>query len=82
MTRIFVYEWASGGGGEASMPLLEAGLAMRDALLADLLACPDVEVTCAGGARVEGPPPAPRLARAVPDSDESPPAFVGRLAKS
>jgi predicted ATP-grasp superfamily ATP-dependent carboligase len=80
MKRIFVYEWASGGGGPAGLPLLAAGLGMRDALLADLLACPGVEVTCATCGRVDEGPACERLARAAPGSDESAPAFVSRLA--
>jgi predicted ATP-grasp superfamily ATP-dependent carboligase len=82
MRKIFVYEWASGGGGPAALPLLAAGLAMRDALLSDLLACPDLEVTCATSDRVDEGPPCERLVRAAPARDESAPAFVSRLAWS
>ena len=82
MRRIFVYEWASGGGtpGTAPMPLLAEGLAMRDALLADLLACHDLEVTVATCDRVDEGPPCERLARIAPGPGESAPAFVSRVA--
>jgi hypothetical protein len=55
MTRIFVYEFVSGGApwadraGAAS--LLQAGVAMRDAMVEDLLGLPGVSVTCAVSCR-------------------------------
>jgi tyramine---L-glutamate ligase len=52
MTRVFVYEYLSGGGpagdeGLAGTELLASGLAMRDALVTDLLRSPDCAVTVA-----------------------------------
>lgn len=62
--RVLVCEYVSGGGlgdtaGPAQAELLAQGLAMRDAMLADLAALPGVQVTC-----VQGPGlPAPADAR-------------------
>ena len=64
--RVFVCEYLSAAGtgpGEAAAALLEQGCAMRDALVADLLGVPGVNVAVAHG----GPPapPVPRGAVAV-----------------
>lgn len=55
--RLLVCEYLSGGGGVEAAPhahtdapdLLAQGLAMRDAMVADVAALPDVELTCAHG---------------------------------
>ena len=52
MRRIFVHEAFTaqrGGLGPADADLLDAGRAMRDAIVLDLLDLPDVHVTCAVG---------------------------------
>ena len=53
MRRIFVYEWLSGGPPGTPCPadqeLMGAGVAMRNAIVGDLLRLGDVQVTCAGG---------------------------------
>ena len=54
MKRIFVYEYASGGGaGTENGELLAAGRAMRDAVTADLLSLEDYDVTVATGEPAE-----------------------------
>src|ERR1700712_6005998 len=59
--RVFVYEYLSGGGlveGDpvATAALIPLGRAMRDALVADLLAGGDCDLTVAGSP-VAGPVP-------------------------
>lgn len=83
MMRVFVYEYLSGGGlvdGDpgATASLLPQGLAMRDALVADLLAMGDCEVSAAACARA-GPLP-PGAAETAARAGETPQAFVARLA--
>jgi predicted ATP-grasp superfamily ATP-dependent carboligase len=84
MTRVFVYEYISGGEPEASaMPkLLRQGRAMRDAMVADLARIGDVRVTCAvlpGEAPPAGPG-ARNVACCVRAPDEDITAFVRRQA--
>jgi predicted ATP-grasp superfamily ATP-dependent carboligase len=96
MRRIFVYEYFSGGGpvaradgtatapgGDGDVALLEAGVAMRDAIVDDLSRLADVRVTWASG------DPGDRAARgttgplstlAAPVPGEPPEAFVRRMA--
>jgi tyramine---L-glutamate ligase len=81
--RIFVYEYLSGGGLADADPasrdaLLPSGVAMRDAMVADLLRLPDCAVTvaCAPGV---SPPPG-RAALACPHSGESAEDFVARAS--
>lgn len=88
MVRIFVYESLSaeapaapsGHAGE----LLAAGVAMRDAIVDDLLRIDGVSVTCAvGAARGCGAPRrwrAANLATAAARAGEDAQAFVGRMA--
>jgi predicted ATP-grasp superfamily ATP-dependent carboligase len=79
MSRIFVYEFLSGNSGvPEDSPLLQDGIAMRDALVADLLHVPGVTVTCAG-CRPTGCPPA-RLRSVTPHENETPFDFVHRQA--
>lgn len=83
MTRVFVYEYLSGGGlvdgdAEASRVLMPQGQAMRDALVADLLASGDCDVTAATCARA-GALPAGATETLARDG-ETPVAFVARLA--
>ena len=86
MTRIFVYEYASGGAPLADdaviASLLEAGIAMRDAIVADLLEVPGVSVTCAVSQRAGAPcPPTPRLACVAAGEDEPFEDFVRRVSR-
>ena len=93
MASIFVYEWISGGNaraaGGATDPLLPHGLAMRNAIVADLLGVAGSAVTCATGAQpgcaLPGlAPDAARtttLAAAVPHPNEPATDFVARVAK-
>lgn len=83
MTRIVVHEWIS-GGGLADTPaalraeLLPAGRAMRDALLADLLALPGLSVTvtdCADAPLLPGPAHVMRAA-----AGQAPLDFLAELA--
>ncbi len=93
MTRLFLHEFVSGGGPlpagmsqAAQAELLREGVAMRDALLADLLQCPGVQITCATSDRLEaGLPPVARGApvqAVTPGAGEDTPTFVRRLARS
>lgn len=83
--RVFVYEYLSGGGlvgGEDGddEELLEEGIAMRDALLADLADVPWLRVSAATGS---GPVPAMAGVHWVrPREQESPHDFVLRQAAS
>ncbi len=88
MTRIFVYESLSGqrpstdtGAIVPDPELRAAGLAMRDAIVADLLRLDDVEVTCAVRDDTDARPGA-RLATVAARAEESPEAFVHRLSRS
>lgn len=84
MTRVFVFEYLSGGGvvdndPEATESLLPQGLAMRDAIAADLLSAGDCELSVATCARAGT---VPRRALAVqPRPGELPLAFVARQAQ-
>jgi tyramine---L-glutamate ligase len=83
MMQVFVYEYLSGGGlvdgdAAATAVLMPQGLAMRDALVADLLASGDCDVTAATCAHAG---PLPRgAAEAVAHDGETPEAFAARLA--
>ncbi len=86
MTRILVHEFLSGGGLASADPALQAelmpqGLAMRNALLADLLALPEVQITATWCEAAPLPPDATgrlRGERAAPG--EGPLDFLARLA--
>ena len=83
MKRIFVYEYLSGGGelGDSRAPggeLLAMGQAMRDAIVLDLIALRDYDVSVASCALAS---PAPPGAVAVTSQAfEAPFDFVARLA--
>ena len=81
MSRVFVYEYLSGGGDTAADgagELLAMGRAMRDAMAADLLALKNYHVTVAT-CKLAGPPALP--ARTVtPEAGEAAPDFVRRQA--
>jgi predicted ATP-grasp superfamily ATP-dependent carboligase len=84
--RVFVYEYLSGGGligGEDGddEELLEQGVAMRDALVADLAGLADLRVSAATtDATGPGSASAPNLQWVRPREDESPHDFVRRQA--
>lgn len=81
MMQVFVYEYLSGGGAvadPAAGTLLPQGLAMRDALVADLLASGHCDVTAATCAQA-GPLPV-GAAETVALDGETPQDFVTRLA--
>ncbi|MBK1612329.1 hypothetical protein CKO44_02470 [Rubrivivax gelatinosus] len=83
MTRIFVYEYLSGGGSvegdpAASATLLPMGLAMRDAIARDLQRARIGPVTVASCAAAGPVPPGTRAVSARPG--ETPEAFVARQA--
>ena len=59
----------------------EAGLAMRDAIVDDLLALAGVSVTCAVAAGAPPPKPGSALSQAAPAAGEEESAFVARLAR-
>ena len=81
MTRIFVYEYLSGGGDPAaSADLLSMGQSMRDALVADLIELDDCEVSVAVSAGTEAPIGGARSVR--PLAGETPFDFVARQAQS
>ena len=84
MTRIFVYEAASGGAlADDGGGLLDAGLAMRDAIVGDLLGLRGVAVTCAVSPALGAAPPAAAgrsAALACAREGEDAPAFVQRMA--
>ena len=88
MSRIFVYESLSAGAPAAPGPpdreLLAAGVAMRDAIVDDLLRIDGVAVTCAVGAAPGCGAPrhreAANLATVAARAGEDAEAFVGRLA--
>ncbi|HEX6363580.1 MAG TPA: ATP-grasp domain-containing protein, partial [Albitalea sp.] len=81
MRRVFVYEFLSGGGepgaGADAADLRAAGVAMRDAIVADLRTLPGVAVTCAASAAAPAPAGVPS---ATPQRGEPATAFVRRLA--
>jgi predicted ATP-grasp superfamily ATP-dependent carboligase len=80
MRQVFVYEYLSGGGAldeAAAESLLPQGLAMRDALVADLLAsghCDVTAATCARSAALPG-----GASEAVARAGETPLDFVARV---
>ena len=83
MMRVFVYEHLSGGGrvdggAAAAALLMPQGLAMRDAMVRDLLRARLCAVTVATCAAAGAPPPGAELARA--GSGETAEAFVARQA--
>lgn len=85
MTRVFVYEYLSGGGLVGDDPaagdtLLPSGVSMRDAIVADLLSLPDCAVTAAVCAHAAALPD--RVAGVRADDGESPFAFVARQARA
>jgi tyramine---L-glutamate ligase len=88
MTRIFVYESLSGGTQETSRDpaMLEAGVAMRNAIVGDLLRLDGVSVTCAvSGAPGCGAPPRGRgaaSAEAAQGAGEDALDFVARMARA
>lgn len=86
MRSIFIHEYLSGGGEMASeaeaAELLPMGLAMRDALLADLLHIPDLNVSCAVSARAGLPFAHPRLTASKAQAGEPAVAFVQRQARA
>lgn len=81
MMRVFVYEYLSGGGAvddRAAETLMPQGLAMRDALVADLLASGHCEVSAATCAQAGALPAG--AARTVAREGETPLDFVARVA--
>ena len=79
MTRIFVYEYLSGGGDPAAHDdLLPMGQSMRDAIVADLLRLDDCEVSVAACEGTEVPTGRARSVR--PRDGETPFDFVARHA--
>ena len=84
MRSILIHEYVSGGGelaDEAQIAeLLPMGRAMRDALLADLLRVPELQVSCATSARAGLPFEHPRLSAAQAAPGESAVAFVRRVS--
>lgn len=89
MASIFVYEFISGGGADAADPLLPQGVAMRNAIVADLLRIAGTAVVCAAGRHAACALPArgddaaadTTLAAVHPHEGESASAFVARVAK-
>ncbi|MDT7838291.1 ATP-grasp domain-containing protein [Aquabacterium sp. OR-4] len=88
MRQVFVYEHVSGAAplaaGLGAAPaddaeLLAAGLAMRDALARDLLACPHTEVVVASASGMPAPPPGARVQAPAPGEPAQ--AFVARQAR-
>ncbi len=80
--RVFVYEFLSGGGARdgGAGELLAAGRAMRDAIVADLLALENVSISCATTGN-DRPLEAARLAWCEPRADESATDFVRSQAQ-
>ena len=91
MASIFVYEFVSGGSRiDAADPLLPQGLAMRNAIVADLLRIGGTAVVCATGRHHPGcalpdrgadAAPDATLAAVTPNDGENAQAFVTRVAK-
>jgi predicted ATP-grasp superfamily ATP-dependent carboligase len=84
MTRVFVYEYLSGGGlvdgdADATEALLPQGLAMRDALVADLLASGHCDVTAATCARAGALPGG--ASGTLAHEGETPLEFVARVSR-
>lgn len=80
MKRVFVYEYLSGGCADTGTDddaLLSMGLAMRDAMVADLLAVPGISVSVAS--RAEALPPAEARTLSA-GADETAFEFVARQA--
>ena len=81
MTRIFVYEYLSGGGDPAAHDdLLPMGQSMRDAVVADLLSLDGCEVSVAACEGTEAPIGRARSVR--PRDGETPFDFVARHAQA
>jgi predicted ATP-grasp superfamily ATP-dependent carboligase len=86
MTRIFVYESLSGSTQETpgDPGLREAGVAMRDAIVGDLLRLDGVAVTCAvngaPGCATRSHPHGAALSKETPGAGEQALAFVARMA--
>lgn len=88
MTRILVYEFLSGGGmadapPEVQAELMPLGTSMRNAMLADLLALPQVRVSvadCAAAPLKGSQHPAGRAQVHRAQSGEAPFDFIARLA--
>ena len=81
MTRIFVYEYLSGGGDPAAHDdLLPMGQSMRDAIVADLLSLDGCEVSVAACEGTEAPIGRARTVR--PRDGETPFDFVARQAQA
>jgi len=86
MKRILVLEFLSGGGLDIAAPdvvdreLLAAGVAMRDAIVADLLALDGVQVSVASAPGMPVPPISPAATHVAPAPGETVEAFVRRLA--
>ena len=81
MTRIFVYEYLSGGGDPAAHDdLLPMGQSMRDAIVADLLRLDECEVSVASCDGTETP--IGRAGSVKPRDGETPFDFVERQAKA
>ena len=81
MMQVFVYEYLSGGGAvddRDAGTLLPQGLAMRDALVADLLASGHCDVTAATCAHAGALPAG--AAETAAREGETPLDFVARLA--
>ncbi len=82
MKRIFVFEYLTGGGldgpAAAHGSLLSQGLAMRDAMVADLLRSGSVAVSAAVSAAAPALPPGAQPVRAAPGENLL--AFVARQA--
>jgi predicted ATP-grasp superfamily ATP-dependent carboligase len=81
--RVFVYEYLSGGGlveadAATRAALLPSGIAMRDAMVADLLRLPDCAVTVAADPGVAAPPG--RVGTAAPHPGEGAQDFVARAS--
>ncbi|WP_287985384.1 ATP-grasp domain-containing protein [Piscinibacter sp.] len=84
MRRVFVYEYLSGGGRldddpQAAAELMPMGVAMRDAMVLDMLCAPDCAVTVATCAEAGTNPPGAACTSARPG--ETPADFVGRQAR-
>lgn len=83
MMQVFVYEYLSGGGlvdgdAAATAVLMPQGLTMRDALVADLLASGDCDVTAATCVHAGALPAG--ASEAVARDGETPEDFAARLA--
>lgn len=84
LRRVFVYEYLSGGGRldddpQAAAELMPMGVAMRDAMVLDMLCAPDCAVTVATCDAAGTNPPGASCASARPG--ETPTDFVARQAR-